>query len=88
MNEVDLPKLLRSVRRLLVGVIVGFVVTLVAIVVGFTRINGERHDRCVNSRTDTQSAIVAVIEEFRPDDTRMQARVAGAVADELPVDEC
>jgi hypothetical protein len=79
---------LRAVRQLLVGVIAGFVMTFLALVAGFQRLDAERHDRCVNSRTDTQAAIVAVITEFRPDDVALRSRAAGVVADALPVDEC
>lgn len=57
-------------------------------VAGWRAFEAERRDRCVNSRTDTQSAIVAVVAEFQPDDLVLRARAAETVAEALPVDEC
>lgn len=57
-------------------------------VAGWRAIDAERHDRCVNSRTDTQVAFVRVISELRPEDLPLRAQVAEVVAEALPIDEC
>lgn len=51
------------------------------------RLDAERTARCVNSRTDTQTAIVAAVDEAGADPTTT-ARIAVAVDEALPVDEC
>lgn len=71
MNDVDLPKLLRSVRRLLVGVIVGFVVVVGALATGFTRIGNEtearEEDACVQAirtRAEQEQLLVDIVTQL------------------------
>lgn len=56
-------------------------------VVTSQRLDGERHDRCVTGRTDTQAAIVAGMEAAGVRD-ETQRVVADAVAEALPTSEC
>lgn len=67
--------------------VLAYVMLLGVTVGGFRQLAAERHDRCVNSRTDTQAAIVAGMDAagVRAETQRI---VADAVARALPVDEC
>lgn len=59
----------------------------VSALVTANRLETERHDRCVESRGDVQSAFVAVAEDLDADDETRDV-VAATVARVLPVNEC
>lgn len=51
-------------------------------------VDAERHDRCVNSRRDIQSAILRVADELTDISAPEREKLQAVLADELPTDGC